>query len=121
MKNNSIIEILRSIKDISDIFDISNTLKLNEYLTYGIYIRHLSHFNHNIENYHISFGHNENTSLIQIVIKRTHILIDKDKNIFIHIAGIPNGWTSFHLYKDEIYNDDIELCLKHGRILFEDI
>lgn len=121
LKNNTIISILRSIKDITNVFNINDSLKLRFNLSYGIYVKDMSYFNSSIEDYHILFGHNRDTSLIHIVIKRTHFLIDKDKNIFIHISSGYDDWTHLHLITDEIYDDDVELCLRHGRVLFEEI
>lgn len=121
-ENNTIIGILRSIKDITNVFDVNDSLKLRVDLSYSIYIRDVSYFNSKIEDYHILFGHYIDTSVIHIVIKKFHILIDEDKNIFIHV-GPPNtnGWIHLHLNTNEIYDDNVSLCLKHGRIIFEEV
>ena len=117
----SIIEILRSIKDISNPFLLVEGLSLIEDIAIPFYIKPMNWFIDDIKKYHISCGQDKNTIYLYFVIISKHIFIDKDKNIFIYEFRSNKITTSLHLIPNEIYNDDLELCLKHGRILFEDI
>ena len=114
----SLIEFLREVKDPTNVF----SLKKNN-IRSQFEIKSMKTFLDEIQQYHIKNGMNlENDVLFYVVHRRYayHFMVYEDETTFIHSYD-GKIWHHTHLLKNEIFDDDINLCLTKGRILFKEM
>lgn len=114
----SLIEFLREVKDPTNIFSLRRN-----YVRSDIEIKSMKVFLDVIQQYHTKNGMRLDNDVLFYVIKRIHnyhFIVYEDGATFIHYHD-DIIWHHTHLLKDEIFDDDINLCLTKGRILFEEM
>lgn len=115
----SLIGFLREVKDPSNIFELKRSFGVS-----NIMIKNMRVFLDIIQKYHTDKMMNLDNDVIFYTLQRTHLhhfMIYEDGNIFVHYCDYNKKWRHTHLLKNEIFDDDINLCLSKGRILFEEL